>query len=313
MSNELEKVEEEEINIVTERPAPDVSEDDDAEDDRRVAQSSSSVEASVDDDREAIRARRREERHNRKQHNREVRESQERLISSLQIQNRDLSERLAHLESRQASGESASLEQQLNEAVRTAEEAKQHIKNATEAGDGEAVADATELLYAARRRAEHLASLKQRQAQPRQRPEQAQAGNQVAKLASEWAGRNAWYKADGSDRDSMLARQVDSQLAAEGYDPRTKEYWFELEDRLAEVVPHRYNGGSVHKNNNMGKVPVNGGTNRDATAPAKKRDFYLSPERVQAMKDAGMYNDPKLRDMMVRKYMAYDKQQNEDR
>jgi hypothetical protein len=52
------------------------------------------------------------------------------------------------------------------------------------------------------------------------------------------------------------------------------------------------------------RVAAGGGGNAGGTSPAP---YKVSSERVQAMKDAGVWNDPTKRDKMIRGYMAYDK------
>lgn len=268
-------------------------------------------EGASDEDREAIRERRRKERQQRKQYRKERDAAKDRLISSLQRQIQDMSTRVAQTEQRQMGVDFARLEKELQDAIQTAEEAKNHLKTAAESNDGTGVADATELYYAARRKAEYLSGIKQQATKAVRQPAAPQLDPELQSHASQWLTQNKWFNLHGQDEDSSITRVIDNQLAMEGYDPRTKEYWEELTDRLATKLPHRFNG----KANGRARSPV-GGSGRDAAAgngAAGNGKFYLSAERVRAMKDAGIWDSEEKRSAMIKKYREYDKQMNKGR
>ena len=87
-------------------------------------------------------------------------------------------------------------------------------------------------------------------------------------------------------------------------DPSDPEYWEELDNRLSARLPHRYTskGGSTKKNSGptaSSRVESNG------TKPGTIR---LSADRVQAIKDAGAWDDVERRNKMIRAYAQYDRQ-----
>jgi hypothetical protein len=257
------------------------------------------------DEREAIRAARREDRARRKQARRAAIQNKDRLVASLQMQVQDLSERLAKVDNRQAGTDFAKLDDELSRAVRTADEAKQFMKSTAEAGDWEGNADATELFYNARRRAEYLHGVKQRVTTQPQAP---RVDNRVSKHASEWIARNKWYKHGSDDVDSVITKAVDDGLVREGYDPRTPEYWDELDDRLAEKLPHRFTGKKMNGNGRQGAPNVGGSGKNSAVSSGNAKEFFLSEARVKAMKEAGAWDDPEARKKMIARYREYDKQ-----
>lgn len=290
--------------------SPQEEEEQDEEDESpRQSQSEQSEleQASTDEERESIRARRREEKKIRRERQRERSQAKDRLISSLQQQNQDLSSRLAQIERRQVGGDFARLESDLAEAVQTAREAKEHLEKAATDGDGKAVADATELYYAARRKAEHLNSIRQNIIKSSSQTRAPQVDPEMTRKASSWLSKHPWYNSDGNEEDSKIARVVDDQLAAEGFDPRTSEYWEELDERLARRLPHRYASNGKRP---TGRSPVAGSGKESGggNVPSSGKQFYLSPERVKAMKDSGIWDDPKRRAEMIAKYKEYDKQ-----
>ena len=46
---------------------------------------------------------------------------------------------------------------------------------------------------------------------------------------------------------------------------------------------------------------------RETTATTKSNEFRLSPDRVAAMKEAGMWDDPTLRQKAIRNYANWDR------
>jgi len=46
---------------------------------------------------------------------------------------------------------------------------------------------------------------------------------------------------------------------------------------------------------------------RETTATTKSNEFRLSPDRVAAMKEAGMWSDPELRKKAISKYAEWDR------
>lgn len=136
--------------------------------------------------------------------------------------------------------------------------------------------------------------------------------------------RNQWYNPDVrvADQDSMVTRAIEAALAAEGSDPRTQEHWDELEDRLVEALPHRYNaredndrGGTRRASNNGSegttrqrtareRPPVSNG--RDQGTGGNRRQVRISPERKAAMVEAGSWDDPVKRAAMIREYARWD-------
>lgn len=267
--------------------------------------------ADSDEEREAIRSRRREERKRKKQAVRERDVAKERLISSLQMQVNDLSEKLSNIDRKQSGTDVARLEEELNQAISTANEAREHLKNAATAQDGEGVAEATELYYTARRRAEYLSGVKQQISKKAQNPA-PQLDSRIVDMASNWMRSNKWYNHSGDDVDSVTAKAVDNQLAREGYDPRTKEYWEELNDRLEDKLPHRF-GKATQRGKTGNSAPV-GGSDKDSLSIGGKgggTKFILSAARVKALQDAGIWDDEAARTKMITKYRDYDRQKKD--
>ena len=106
---------------------------------------------------------------------------------------------------------------------------------------------------------------------------------------------------------SLVAKAIDGGLIAEGFDPSSKKYWKELDRRLAERLPHRFDNEDDEDYNQpkSGRRGPPVGGSRDITPG--KRQVYVSPERVQALKDAGYWDDPQARERMLKAYSNYDR------
>jgi hypothetical protein len=128
----------------------------------------------------------------------------------------------------------------------------------------------------------------------------------VQRFASNWRMENDWYDPNGSDVDSSIALKIDQALANEGWNPKTQEYWEELDNRLAKYLPHRYSSEvetSVSPSTRRPRnVVTSSGRENAASSGGKGNTFTLTPDQVRAMKDAGMWDDPEKRAKMIRRY-----------
>ena len=118
-----------------------------------------------------------------------------------------------------------------------------------------------------------------------------------------WLKKNSWYDPQARDTDSRIAKVVDQELANEGWDPADPEYWDELDSRLTTRLPHRYTANPSKKRTNP-----TASSRSEAASTAKPGTITLSRERVQAIKDAGAWDDVSKRNKMIRAYAQYDRQ-----
>lgn len=256
----------------------------------------------TDDEREAIRARRREERKNRKQAQREREDTLRRELAARDAIINELRTKVEGIERRGTSSELAQLENAKKQAAQEYAYYKDQIRVATEAGNGAAVADATEKLLQSQQKFTQLQSYeqayKQRQAQPQP------LDPRLVNHAQDWMARNKWYDPSGSDQDSRITLTLDQQLAQEGWDPTTPQYWEELSARIKKYLPHKVNRGTTTVAKPKSVVQ---GSGRESSTRGQN-SYRLSAERVQAMKDAGIWDDPKQRAEAVKRFREYDKQ-----
>lgn len=303
---DLETGEEVATNIVEEDNRTDTEEDNRVEADGEGNTSEASDDeldnADNEDEREAIRERRRQERKHRKQAQREREDTLRRELASRDAIINELRAKVDVIERRNTGSEVAQIENGKKQAAQAYNFFKDQIRVAGEAGNHAAVADATEKMIQAQRRFDELTRVeqvfKQRQAAPQP------LDPRLANHAQDWMSKNSWYDPSGQDQDSEIAMRIDQRLAQEGWDPTTKEYWDELSARVKKYLPHRVSGGKVV--NTKPRSVVTGG--RESGNPSTGKTYKLSSERVNALKEAGLWDDPKQRAEAIKRFRDYDKQ-----
>ena len=155
----------------------------------------------------------------------------------LQRQNQELMERLAVVEQRTHANDLAQIDKAVQDAELRIKYAKMKMNEAMSVQDGDALAQANEMLLDERQKLEALKNFRQRAGD---QPRRANIPNPVVqrKLAS-WMERNAWFNPELKDMDSLIAKKVDEQLSNEGFDPAGSEYWSEMDNRLRKYLLHR--------------------------------------------------------------------------
>ena len=129
---------------------------------------------------------------------------------------------------------------------------------------------------------------------------------------------NEWWDPNGRDDDSKVVLQIDRSLVQEGYQPATKDYWDELRVRSKEALPKRFktasredeDGGEGSGNGQEKPTGARGPQFRTGgrERPLKKNEVYISPERKEAMIEAGVWDDPVLRNKYLKSYATYDQE-----
>jgi hypothetical protein len=185
---------------------------------------------------------------------------------------------------------------------------KQAHADAVTRADGNAATDAQEKMFASMERARQLQGIKDAAKKPQQT--QQPLDPRLKANAEAWLERNKWYDSNGGDPDSEIAMTLDKQLAREGWNPTTEQYWEELDSRVKKYLPHRFNQGyNSNKSNTVRpRAPV-AGSGRESSANNSNGGYRLSAERVQALKEAGLWEDAKARADAIKRFQEFDKQE----
>jgi hypothetical protein len=307
----LAKLEEHVDHFPEEEKQKDELEDNDQDEDEPVeAAEGGEVDSNpeeTDEDREKIREARREERRLKKELNKQREATARNKISALERRNAELAERLAKVENAAASYQFAQLDKSIEDEATRVEYAKMKMLQAAQSGDAAGQVEFLEQLTDAKER------LKQAQYYKKQQLEQAKAPRQnvpneisteVQQNATQWLKKNSWYDPQARDTDSRIAKVIDQELAADGWDPSDSEYWEELDNRLSARLPHRYTSKGGQQTRRAGPTASSRVAN---TTSAKPGTITLSRDRVQAIKDAGAWDDVEKRNKMIRAYASYDR------
>jgi len=258
----------------------------------------------TDEERAAIRERRRLEKKERKERQQKAIGRDKVELNFLRQRNDELERRMMALETNTQKMSMGDIDRQIQEAVNEADTAERIIAKAVEAGNGDDVAKALKFRDQAIAKANqlHMAKQQQQQGQQRQQPGIDKA---VEHFASEFMESNKWYDPQGRDEDSAIVLAIDGKLAQEGYDPRTEEYWDELQTRIEKRLPEKF-----ARQEKPARKPTGGpavGSGREHAPSSTRKEIYISPERKAAMQEAGVWDDPVLRSRYIKRYAEYDK------
>jgi len=282
--------------------------DDDEDDDHGDEQDDSELDNETEEERERIREARREERRLKKDLKRQRELSAKNKIQALERRNEELAKRLAAVENTAASYQFAQLDKAIEDEATRVEYAKMKMLQAAQANDAAAQVEYLEQLTDAKQRLQQVQHLKKQQLEEAKAPKQNvpnPVNTEVQANATSWLKKNSWYDPQARDTDSRIAKVVDQELAADGWDPADPEYWDELDNRLQARLPHRYASKSNSRSTRGGPTASSRVANTNSTKPGT---ITLSRDRVQAIKDAGAWDNVEKRNKMIRAYAQYDRQ-----
>ncbi len=275
-----------------------------------------------DAEREAIRERRRLEKLERKERREQAIKRDKLELEFLRKRNDDLERRLGTVEQRTHQADLSQIDAQIANAKNEAEMAERVIAKAVAAGNGEDVTQAMRYRDQALQKAQQLAYAKQQAMVQRQaaQPKNDGLDDMAVHFAKEFINDNPWYDIKGGDEDSAIVLAIDGALHREGFRPDTEEYWDELRERAARRLPERFKQpgsaqgsgqGSLRQQSQQPQRQQRGGpaigSGREHAPTSTRTEVYISPERKQALIDAGVWDDPVLRMKYVKRYAEYDR------
>lgn len=263
-----------------------------------------------EDEREAIRERRRQEKQDRKVRRDEAIKRDKLELDFLRKRNDDLERRVSVQEQRSHQLDLSAFDVEINKAANEANMAERVIAKAVEAGNGEDVTQAMRYRDEAMARIQQLNYQKQQAAQ--QRPKPQQIDDLTMHYAQEFIKDNPWYDVQGRDEDSAIVMAIDQSLAKDGFNPQTEEYWDELRHRASRRLPEKFKKKTNKREDSYDgrREPRGGpavGSGREHAPNSTRKEIYISPERKQALIEAGVWDDPVLRSKYVKRYAEYDK------
>lgn len=102
-------------------------------------------------------------------------------------------------------------------------------------------------------------------------------------LADKWVeDRGDWYSQKGFERQTRIANRIDKEVFADGYDPKTPEYFEELDKRLKEKMPDMYD--DLDDDNRDDKQQQGRQRRRSPVAPVDGADTRDRSQRQRSSK-----------------------------
>lgn len=298
------ETEDEQIPVQQDASEPEQQQDDaeDEEDDEdRLAMS----EDDSDDEITSKHKDNREKRTKRRELQKRAKERAQAELMLLRQQNAELARRVQAIEGNTLNQQVSTIDQHIQQRLYEAQQAEQIMARAVEAGNGDDVAAALRIRDEARAQAAQLMGQKQQAELVARQAAQPQIDPRVTSYAQQWLEANPWYNPQGRDEDSAITKAIDNALAAEGWNPATEDYWQELTRRVSARIgddsPAQQRQAAPKR-----KAPPTGNT-REHVPASTKNEVYVTPERKQAMIDAGVWDDPVRRTQMLKAYQAYDR------
>ncbi|KKN76758.1 hypothetical protein LCGC14_0367290 [marine sediment metagenome] len=318
-----EKDEEQEETFIAIEDAPEGEEQqDDEKDEKDDARLGGGRE---EDDEDKGKKSRREDGRTRRQRQRKAKERTDRELTFLRGRNETLERRFSELEAnvdaRVTGSELANVEQGISKSRSDLTIANQVIAKAIEEQKGADVAEAMEHRDNIRDNIRDLESAREYLTDEDNR----RTGEVQPKLdprhvahAQSFMVDNDWWDPLGRDDDSRSVLRIDGLLVREGFDPTSKDYWDELRERVEKDLPHHFDaeddeddkdddadtkGNKGKQRRSRGPTFRTGGRERSL----KDNEVYISPERKDAMIEAGIWDDPVARNKMLKRYSEYDR------
>ena len=210
-------------------------------------------------------------------------------VARLIKQNEELTSRLTNTQKEFTNISKLNLDATEKQLKDKLELARTNYKTAHEEGNTEKILQAQEFLNDAQNDLKSVGATKQQfkepEVQPQQQVQQPQQQYQQPTpdpKAQSWAEQNDWFGEDKIRTAAALA--IDADLKEEGFNPTDDDYYTEIDNRLKEAFPHRYQTQQVEpkeENRTQETSPaqvVAGGTR---STPSSNKKVKLSKEDVR--------------------------------
>ena len=170
--------------------------------------------------------------------------------------------------------------------------AKQALKTAIEAQDVDGQVKAQEQIASLTMDAARLNNLKTTAEEPKQQkeinitPQRTTQPTVTDPRAEDWASKNAWFGSDSAM--TYTAFDIHKKLVEEeGYDPKSDEYYAEVDSRIRVEFPHKFD--KIEGNTTERAKPVqNGASAKRSASTGRKKTVKLTPSQVAIAKRLGV-------------------------
>lgn len=245
------------------------------------------------------------------------RKEREEQIASLQKEKEELQKKLREQEKDIASSIKKSIDSNEQFLLNKIEYAKRAYQRAADEGNSAEMLEAQEAMSQAyaemtgvtnsksswekynseiERQIQEAEQFQQQQVQQQQQP-------QYDPKAVEWAGQNDWFGSDNVMTAAALA--LDYELKNEGFDPSDDEFYGEIDRRMREQFPHKFQAApveeqpAVRKSSASNSTQVVAGASRTPASPSSGKKVKLTQEDIRLANKWGIplerYAEEKLK------------------
>ena len=135
------------------------------------------------------------------------------------------------------------------------------------------------------------AKVEQKRMQQQPPPQQAQQAPQVPSRpdpeAEEWARKNEWFGKD--DAMTFASFGIHKTLVEqEAFDTSSPEYYAEIDKRMKEAFPHKFNGGSQEVSVSEGRRPQQAVASATRSSSSGRKTVKLTPSEVSIANKLGV-------------------------
>jgi len=170
--------------------------------------------------------------------------------------------------------------------------AKQALKTAIEAQDVDGQVKAQEQIASLTMDAARLNNLKTTAEEPKQQkeinitPQRTIQPTVTDPRAEDWASKNVWFGSDSAM--TYTAFDIHKKLVEEeGYDPKSDEYYAEIDSRIRVEFPHKFD--KIEGNTTERAKPVqNVASAKRSASTGRKKTVKLTPSQVAIAKRLGV-------------------------
>lgn len=175
--------------------------------------------------------------------------------------------------------------------------ARKALKEAHESFDTDAIVEAQERLAEAKMRAEAVKNFKPTPLQESEYELKTQQDSQAPAKPDEkslrWQARNQWFGQDGFEEYTSYALGLHQKLVSGGIDPRSDEYYDQIDGRMKSKFPELFGGEDKPKSQDGARKPTTvvapasrstsaGKIRLTATQVALAKKFNLTPQQYAA-------------------------------
>ena len=244
------------------------------------------------------------------------RKEREEQVAALQREKEELQKKLREQEKDIASSLKKSIDSNEQFLLNKIEYAKRAYQRAADEGNSAEMLEAQEAMSQAYAEMTGVNSSKsswekynsevERQLQEAEQFQQQQVQQQQPQYdprAVEWAGQNEWFGSDNVMTAAALA--LDYELKNEGFDPSDDEFYGEIDRRMREQFPHKFQAApveeqpAVRKSSASNSTQVVAGASRTPASPSSGKKVKLTQEDIRLANKWGIplerYAEEKLK------------------